>query len=185
MSQHCAQVAKKANGILARIRSSDANTSREVIIPLYSALVRPYLEYCVQVWASHYKKDMEALEHVQRRATKLVRGLEHRSYEGAGIVQSGEEDAQGRPYCALQLTERRLCQGGGWPLLPCSYWTTGNSLKLHQGRFRLDIAKNFCKRTVRRWNGLPREAMESVTLEVFKKCLDVVLRTCVSGKYWC
>ncbi|PKU32510.1 hypothetical protein llap_17187 [Limosa lapponica baueri] len=111
LSQQRTQVAKKANSILTCIRNSVASRTREVIVPLYWALVRPHLEYCVQFWAPHYKKDIEVLEQVQRRATNLV-----------------------------------------------SFYT---------------------ERVVKHWNRLPKEVVESSSLEVSKRRVGVVLRDMV------
>ena len=79
--QRCALTARKVNGILGSVSRGVASRDREGIGPLCSALVRPHLHYCVEVWGPQYKKDRELLGRVQRRATKMMRGLQHLHYE--------------------------------------------------------------------------------------------------------
>ena len=67
MTQPCVFTAQKASCILGCIKRSVFSRSREVILPLYSTLMRPHLEYCVQLWGPPHKKDMDLLEWVQRR----------------------------------------------------------------------------------------------------------------------
>jgi len=74
MSHQYAPSAQRANCTLHCIKRSVASRWRKVILPLYSALVRHHLEYCVQFWSPQHKKHMELLQCVQRRATEMIRG---------------------------------------------------------------------------------------------------------------
>jgi len=81
MTRQCTLAAQKASCILGCIKNSMGSRVREVILPLYFALVRPHLKSCIQLWSPQHRKDMDLLEWVQRKATKMSRGLEHLSYE--------------------------------------------------------------------------------------------------------
>jgi len=173
--------------ILGCIKSSVASRSREVILPLYFARARPHLESCIQLWSPQHKQDMGLLEWVQRRATKMIRGLEHLSYEDRlrelGLFSLEKRRLRGDLISAFQYLKGAY-QKAGERLFTgaCSDRARGNGFKLEEGRFRSDTRKKFfAMRVLRHWNILPREAVDAPSLDVFQARLDGALSHVVEG----
>ena len=80
-SEQCLMTAKKANCILGMIKRNIRCKNGAIIMRLYKFLVRPRLEYCIQAWSPYHKKDIEVLERVQKRATKMVYGYGDLNYK--------------------------------------------------------------------------------------------------------
>ncbi|XP_059323542.1 triadin isoform X23 [Ammospiza nelsoni] len=180
MTQQCVLEVKKAVCILGCIKSSVASTSKEVILSLYSALVRPQLEYCVQDWEPEHKKDVDMLEQVQEGVIKLSPGLEHISYEDR-LREMGQFSLEKRRLRGYLIAVFQYLQGAckrakeGLVTTACS--DRENGFKLKDVGFSLDIReKVFTVRVVRLWNRLPREVVDSPSLEVFKARLGRTLR---------
>ena len=177
-SQQCAEVVKKANKIIGFIGRSFEHKNKDIILTLYNSLVRPLLEYCVQFWCPYYQKDIDKLERVQRRVTKMIPNLRNKPYED----RLKELDL-------FPLTQRRL-RGDliqtfkiikGIDNVNCnkyftidrSNYTRGNGCKIIGKAFNSHESKNFFfNRVVNLWNGLPREVIDCNTVDSFKRRLD-------------
>ena len=132
--------AQKANCILGYMKRSVASRSRKVILPFYSALVRPHLEYCDQLWGPQHKKDIDLLELVQRRAMKMIRGLEHLPYEDRvrelGLFSLEKRRLWGHLRVVFQYLKGATGKMGrdSWSGRVVSVRMRGNGFKLKEGR---------------------------------------------------
>ena len=120
---------------------------------------------------------VKVLECIERRATKLVKGLEGMSCEeqlrALGLTSLEERRLRGNLLALYSFLRRGSGEGGAELFsLGSSARTCGNSPKLHQGKFRLDIRKRFfTEKVVKHWNRLPREVVDAPSLSVFKRHL--------------
>ena len=150
------------------------NRSRGVMLPLYVALVRPQLEYCVQFWVQHFKRDVDSMERIQRRATRMIRGQQGRPYEerlrDLNLFSLHKRRLRGDLMACYKLVR------GDWQALGESLFsqalpgvTRNNGQKLAEGKFRLDIRRRyFTVRVARICNQLPSEVVLAPTLGVFR-----------------
>ncbi|PKU46063.1 hypothetical protein llap_3632 [Limosa lapponica baueri] len=149
--------------------------------------MRHHLEYYIHLCDPQHKKDLDLSDRVQRRATRMIKGLENLSYEDRlrelGLFSQEKRQFQEEDIIAafqyLKGASRK--DGEGLFTRACSERVRGDDFKMKEGRFRLDIRNKFCTvRVVRHWNRLlPREVVDAPSLEVFKASLDGALRNLV------
>ena len=182
-SRQCAVAVKKANRMLGYIARSIEYKSKEVILTLYNTLVRPHLEYCVQFCGPHYKKDIEALEKFQRRATRMVPGIKDKGYEVRlrmlNLFKLSKRRLRGDLIEAFKFI-KGINKVDHVQLFRVSLVsrTRRDKWKLTKEKFHTNIWKYFfTQRVVNVWNSLPGHVVEAETLGVFKTRLDEVLDT--------
>jgi hypothetical protein len=172
---NCFKAAKKGNKILGMIKRTFECRSKSVIVNLYKSLVRPHLEYCIQAWRPHYKKDIDVLEKVQRRATRMIEGCGEMDYEKR-LKYARLTTLETRRERADMLEVYKILNGLEG-LKEKDFFIRDNGrgrgydFKLFKKRVRLDIAKySFGNRVCTPWNNLPHAVVLLLQMSI---CLRV------------
>ena len=177
-SQQCIEASKKANKMLGFINRNFTYKSKDIILPLYSSLVRPHLEYAVQFWDPHLSKDIQKLESIQRRATKLIPNLRNKTYEERlrelNLFSLEKRRLRGKLIeCFKILRGFTNMEIEGILTIAPELPTRGNGLKLRGHRVNLDVTKYFYTNDiVDKWNSLPENVVNSTSIDMFKNKLD-------------
>ena len=175
--KHIAKIVKSANRLLGMIRRTITCKNKSNILNLYISLVRPILDYGAAIWNPHLKEDIQKIERIQRRATKMITGMRNLSYE---------ERLRKCKLMSLESRRRRYDLIETFKIMKQIYTmdkeklfkfqenqTRGHKYKIYKKQTRLNIRKYFFSvRVVNDWNKLPKEAVEAKDINKFKKAID-------------
>ena len=181
-SKQCIEVEKKAPKILGYIKRQFKTRKKDTIITLYKALVRPHLEYAVQFWSPSQRKDIEKLEAVQARATKLIPSIKHIGYQRR-LERLNLYSLEKRRLRGQLIETFKILKGINNIDYKCLFsrsnnQTRSNGWKLEQKRFNTSHCGNFFSYKIPSfWNKLPAELVGSTTVNQFKNRLDKVIDT--------
>ena len=178
--KHIRSIVKKANRMLGLIKIGFSCLDKEIFMNLYPVLVRPLLEYCVQVWSPYKRKYINLLEGVQRRATKLVPELRELQYEERlkklGLTTLEERRVRG------DMIETYKILTGKEDINPSKFFTMAtvrgdpeltHNMEIYKKSFRLNKRKySFSQRVIDKWNTLDKATVESQKTSGFKRKYD-------------
>ena len=180
-ADHMSEKINKANKIVVLIRRTFVHLDSKIFKAIYTAIVRPIIEYANQVWCPHLVKDLEALENVQRRATKLVPELKDLPYEERlrklNLPTLAYRRSRGDMIETYKIINQKYdqdCVEGIFQMREDDV-TRGNTKKIFKRRSRLNLRKySFPNRVVDKWNDLPEWVVNADTVEKFEHQLDKV-----------
>ena len=174
---HIQDKVNKANRVMGMIRRSFSHLNKEIFKQLYKSQVRPHLEYAQAAWSPYRKKDITAIENVQRRATKLIPGLKHLSYPERlkelnlpTLIYRRHRGDMIEMYKILNFTyDKEVC-----PSTTLNQSTTrGNQQKLYKERSKTLTRKHyFTNRINSPWNSLPDQVILAKSVKSFESHLD-------------
>ena len=151
---------------------------KQLIVPLYKAIVRPHLEYCIQAWRPYRKKDIDKLERIQRRTTKMIPELRDLSYESR-LLQCGLKTLETRRLRGDQIEVFKTVNGyedvdrNMFFKFKEGSRTRGNKAALVKEQCRLDMRKySFSQREIHKWNKLPNDCVNASSVNMFKNRID-------------
>ena len=176
---HIREIVGRANRMLGMIRVSFACLNKKMFLNLYTALIRPLLEYCVQVWSPHLRKYIKLIEGVQRRATRLVPELRNLSYENRlrhlKLTTLEERRWRGDMIETYKIITRKekLNPNNFFQMVPDRDGPRARKRKIFKKRPQKRVRMNFfTQRVPNRWNGLSNEIVNAEKTSGFKALLD-------------
>ena len=173
--------------ILGLIRRTVTFKEKQLIVPLYKAIVRPHLEYCIQAWRPYSKKDTDKLERIQRRATKMIPELTDLNYESR-LLQCGLTTLESRRLRGDQIEVCTIVNGyedvdrNMFLKLEEDSRIRGHKAALVKEQCRLDMRKySFSQRVINEWNKLPNCCVNASSVNMFNNRIDRYLVHLLAG----
>ena len=176
-SNHCTNVRNKATRVVSFIKQSVSTRNPETMIKLFSALVRPILEYAAQFWSPHLIRDIDLIENVQRSFTRLINNFQMLNYEERlnelNLFSLQYRRERGQIIETFKFFKNSPDSAQILFSFPASSRTRGHAHKIENWRFKTEMGRySFSNRVVKLWNSLPSELVEADSVEAFKRPLD-------------